>query len=74
MTLSDKKNFFILLALLYSVSISAGSMIMKNNLIMEINQYVAVIVSFYISFRVMRKAIRTGDKGILLKMTMTFNQ
>ena len=74
MTLSDKKNFFILLALLYSFSISAGSMIMKNNLIMEINQYVAVIVSFYISFRVMRKAIRTGDKGILLKMTMTFNQ
>lgn len=70
MTFHNRKNVLILLALLYSVSISAGSMIIKNNLVMEINQYVAVIISFFISFKVMRKAISTGDKGILLNIVL----
>lgn len=64
------KNILILIALLYSISVTTAALITKSSLAMGIHGYVTAIVSFLIAFKVMRTAIRTHDKGRLLYIVL----
>lgn len=68
-----RKNVFIMLALLYSISLTATALIMKKSLIMDIHVYITAIVSFLVAFKIMHAAIRTHDKGILLYIVLGIN-
>lgn len=63
-------NGLITFALLYSVSITTAALITKSSQIMNIHIYVTAIVSFAVSYKVMRIAIREHDKGILLYIVL----
>lgn len=65
-----KKNVFVTMALLYSISVTVATFIMKKNMIMNIHGYITAIVSFLVAFKIMRTAIRTHDKGILLYIVL----